>query len=535
MPRMTGRRIASLAIAVGVLFDVVGPGNAAGINVLLVTAALLLAAFVAAGRDGLRRMDPADAWLAPAALLIAAMAAVRTDDWLVATDIGLAWLLVTGAIAVLAGARITRGLVTHVLEMAMGLVVTCMIGVLVRLGLSRTAAAAAGANAPTTAAADPSLGPPPPPPTLPSPPAGPSRLRRALPVLRGLAIAVPVLGVFVGLFASADAVFAKMAGDILAWSPDFDPSDIIRRSLIVTTVAWVVAGLVAMAAGQLPGLVPTPTAPVPIAESPGRRGLLGTTEAVTVLGAVDLLFAAFVALQVAYLFGGRDTLSAAGLTYADYARRGFFELVAVAVLAGMVVVGLDAAVGRRTRAQLAASVALLALTAVVLGSAVVRLRLYQEAYGWTELRFVVAVAIGWLAVALVVVGGLLLTRRTGWTLHVLGILTLVTVAGVNVIGPQAFVADRNLERVLDPSQVASGGQTGLDSDYLQHLGDEAVPAVVASFERMPAPDRVTLASFLEARTAALRTDPSYLGWPSWNLSREQARQALGAWATSESK
>ena len=158
-----------------------------------------------------------------------------------------------------------------------------------------------------------------------------------------------------------------------------------------------------------------------------------------------------------------------------------------------------------------------------------RLRLYQEAYGWTELWFVVAVAIGWLAVGLVVVGGLLVTRRTAWTLHVLGVLTLITVAGVNVIGPQAFVADRNLERVLDPSQVPAGGRTGLDSDYLQHLGDEAVPAAVASFDRMPASDRVTLASFLEDRAAALRTDPAFLGWPSWNLSRERARQALDAW------
>ena len=38
-------------------------------------------------------------------------------------------------------------------------------------------------------------------------------------------------------------------------------------------------------------------------------------------------------LQVAYLFGGLDTLDAAGITYAQYARRGFFELVAAACLA----------------------------------------------------------------------------------------------------------------------------------------------------------------------------------------------------------
>ena len=76
--------------------------------------------------------------------------------------------------------------------------------------------------------------------------------------------------------------------------------------------------------------------------------------------------------------------------------------------------------------QVGASLGLLALTAVVLVSAYTRLRLYQDAYGWTELRFVVAMAIGWLAAALAIVAGLLLTRRTAWTLHVLGILVLVT-------------------------------------------------------------------------------------------------------------
>ena len=57
----------------------------------------------------------------------------------------------------------------------------------------------------------------------------------------------------------------------------------------------------------------------------------------------------------------------------------------------------------------------------MLVSAFARLRLYQSMYGWTELRFVVLVAIGWLAVALAVAAGLLLARRTRWTLHVLGI------------------------------------------------------------------------------------------------------------------
>jgi hypothetical protein len=248
---------------------------------------------------------------------------------------------------------------------------------------------------------------------------------------------------------------------------------------------------------------------------------------------VDLLFAGFVGLQVAYLFGGRDTMALAGLTYAEYARRGFFELVLVAVLAGLLVVTLDLAAASRSRLQLGTSLVLLGLTAVVLVSALARLRLYQSMYGWTALRFVVLVAIGWLAVALVVAAVLLIGRRTRWTLHALGIATLVAVVGMNVLGPQGFVTERNLERAVDPALVPVGGRSGLDTDYLVTLGDEAVVPVLDAWDRLGQPDRDDLAPALAWREEQLRTDPSLQGWPAWNLTRERARTALRAWEAAQ--
>ena len=98
------------------------------------------------------------------------------------------------------------------------------------------------------------------------------------------------------------------------------------------------------------------------------------------------------------------------------------------------------------------------------------------------------------------------------------------------MGPQAFVAERNLERAIDPSLVPPDGRTGLDVPYLSTLGDEAVPAVVAAIDRLPdAADRAWLSRFLQGRAADLRERPDLLGWPAWNLSRERARQAVAAW------
>lgn len=526
MPRATVRRIVLLALGGGILFDIVIPGNALGVNAPLVNGALVAAAFAVAGREGLRRMDPADAWLAPAAVVFAGMAAVRTDPWLVAASLWFAVLLTLASIGTLAGGRITRGVVPRVLELSVGLAAVTIGGSITVLRAIATRPEPGAGQGMAPGAEDGSgasrsvVGP-----------GRLDRLRRVVPVLRGLLVAVPIVAVFAVLFASADAVFARFADDLISWSVDLNLDDALRRSVIVVSVAWAWAGLFAFGGGFLPTLVGSDAAPGSRpAPSSGRPLRLGGIEATTVLVMLDLLFVAFVVLQVAYLFGGLDTLATAGLTYAEYARRGFFELVAVAVLVGSLVVALDLAVRRRSRAQLAASLVLLALTAIVLVSAFVRLRLYQDAYGWTELRFVVVVAIGWLAAALAIVSGLLLTRRTAWTLHALGILLLVTLGGMNVVGPQAFVAERNLERAIDPSLVPPDGRTGLDVTYISSLGDEAVPAVVAAIERLPAPtDRAWLARFLEGRAADLRERPELTGWPAWNLSRERARQALAGW------
>jgi hypothetical protein len=535
IPRPIARRILLLALGAGVIVDVVVPGNAAGINAVIVMAGLLAVAALVAGRAGIERVDPADSWVPVAALAFAAMSAIRADDWLVTADLLLAAALGAGTVACLAGARITRGLVPAIVALTLGTLVAAMTGAIAVLGGLRPRPGRVPAGTPADE---------------PAARRAPAWLIRSVPVLRGLLLAVPVLVLFAALFASADAVFAQLAREALDWRIDLDLSSVVERATVVTVVAWTVAGLLALGAGLLPELIPghdRPAVPPPPPWAGGRslgaasaaemtRGhRLGTVEAATVLTLVAGLFAAFVVLQLAYLFGGRDTMSIAGLTYAEYARRGFFELVAVAVLAGMLVVALDLAVGERSKPQLTASLVLLGLTGIVLWSAFVRLRLYQDAYGWTELRLVVVVAIGWLAVAIGATAWLLIRRATRWTLHVLGVMVLITLAGMNVVGPQAFVADRNLERALDPALVPPGGRVGLDAAYIASLGDEAVPAVVAAYPGLGPGEQDDMATFLGERRRALATDPALAGWPAWNLTRERARAALAGWAAASGR
>jgi len=111
-----------------------------------------------------------------------------------------------------------------------------------------------------------------------------------------------------------------------------------------------------------------------------------------VLGSLILLFTVFIAVQYRYLFEGASLAGLVpGLTYAEYARRGFFELVVVAAFTLPLLLIADwlfVAPGRAARSIFRVmNLMLLCLVFLVLVSAFRRMSLYQQEYGLTELRF----------------------------------------------------------------------------------------------------------------------------------------------------
>lgn len=461
------------------LFDV-----GIGINVPLMVVGVLVAAWLTADPSR-RRPRPADAWLPLGAIALAIPVALRADRTLVALDILGSLALTAASIGVLGGLRVA--------DRPLG-------GLLVQGGRVLGAALSWTAGVASTVRRG-----------LPS-----GSLRRGLGrwggVLRGLVIAVPLVLIFIALFSAADAVFAHWVERLTGW--DLDLGGFVGRTLMALVIAWLTAGLLAFAAE--PG---ESVAERELLDAWPRRPRLGGAEVVTVLVVLDLVFAAFVVLQAAYLFGGLDTLAESGLTYAAYARRGFFELLAVAFLVGGLVLAAESFVRERTRAYRAALIGLVVLTLVVLASAFLRLRLYQDAYGWTELRFYVMAAIFWLAIGAVMAVGTILANRSGWLLHGMLALSIAFGIGFNVIGPVAFVADRDVDRGLTGAN--------LDIDYVIGLGADAVPAVIRSLNARPLPPSV-LARY-ENRMAAASglDDPRNGAWQAWNLSRERARERLG--------
>jgi hypothetical protein len=153
------------------------------------------------------------------------------------------------------------------------------------------------------------------------------------------------------------------------------------------------------------------------------------------------------------------------------------------------------------------------------------MQLYQLAYGWTELRFYALAGIAWLGVGGVCAAILVWRDATRRLLHAAGLIALAVAIVVNLMGPSAFVARQNLERVVDPRGLPADASRELDAQYLASLGDGAVPILVEYLPHLGASDRAALGSAL--RTYAFEgrgLEPGSL--PAFSLDRERARQAL---------
>ena len=182
------------------------------------------------------------------------------------------------------------------------------------------------------------------------------------------------------------------------------------------------------------------------------KTFLGWTETGIILGAVNLLFITFVIIQVRYLFGGSANITETGYTYAEYARRGFGELVGVAVLSLVLYLGLSTITKQDSRASRVGftvlSVLLMANVLVILASSFQRLRLYENAYGFSQLRTYTHIFIFWLAGLILATIVLELVRRRGHFALVL--LSVVVGFGISlaVINVDGFIVNRNVDRAL---------------------------------------------------------------------------------------
>lgn len=357
--------------------------------------------------------------------------------------------------------------------------------------------------------------------------------KRVWAVSRGLLIALPIVAAFAALLASADLVFAARLDEFVQLFRLEHLPEYIFRCIYILIFAYALAGAI-LHAGQK-----SQDEKLLGAEEPLVSPFLGFTEAAIVLGAVNLLFGVFVVIQFQYFFGGQTNIGVEGYSYAEYARRGFGELVAVAFFSLMLFLGLSAAAKRQNAARRwtfsGLGLLLVALVGVMLFSAFQRLLLYEAAYGFTRLRTYTHIFMIWLGalLAAVVVLEILRRERTFALAAMLAsigfaaTLTLINVDGF-IVRHNLVRADQNAGLIVTDSGPHTARNEELDVSYLASLSTDSVPDLVTALQdaSLPAEKRDAIGAALACQARTISPSLSDADWRAFTFSSLRAKRAL---------
>lgn len=329
-------------------------------------------------------------------------------------------------------------------------------------------------------------------------------------IVRGIVLAIVVLIVFGGLFVSADLILQKYLSDFFIFN--LNP-DLIPHLISIAIVSIFFCGGFSYAFREPKSNTLSPTE---------KARTFGRIEMMILLGTLHVLFIGFIVLQATYLFGGVEKLFALGLTYAEYARRGFFEIVGAALLAYLVITKTEVEVVKEDGKHLTSFKLLaggLALEVVlVLISAFYRLSLYEDAYGFTIIRLYSHALMIWIAVASCMLLLHILINGNRQKLIRNGFISIILLLmAMNAINPDAYIAKQNISRYQNEKKE-------LDIDYLTSLSDDAVPVTLQMFDNPNQEVRSEFIRWLKTVRGGNYRDST--DWQAYTLSRARAQKLL---------
>ena len=288
-------------------------------------------------------------------------------------------------------------------------------------------------------------------------------------IIRGILVTIPIIVIFSFLFSSADLVFNKYFYEI------FNNIDISSETVFRITLIFFVTSFFIGAYSY------TFREKYNSEENKDIKKLSQNQqhlEVVILLTSLNTLFLLFLIIQVKYFFGGAPNISLEGFTYAEYARKGFFELIVVTVLSLLILWAVENAVpqdGKHRRPFKLLSAFLIIQVFFIMASSFMRLSLYEEAYGFTSLRVYSHSFILWLAVIFIFFLYKIFIDRTEKKFLFNSFISLIIYLSIlNIFNPDAFIAKQNIKRFLISGE--------LDMGYIDTLSYDTLPQMVRVLE-----------------------------------------------------
>ena len=284
-------------------------------------------------------------------------------------------------------------------------------------------------------------------------------------VLIGLAAAVPVLIIAGVLLSNADAAFEAAMNRFI---------DSIGITLVQALLAAV---LFFPLFSLLFGLTRGEELPDGKPAAEARGGRLEPMIAVSFLGVISLLYLCYLLTQLAYFSGGFTGLLPAEYSAAQYARRGFFELCAVAAINLGILLLISGVTRKREDRKLPAAVRglsafICAFTLVLIATAESKMALYVRLYGMTRTRLMVSLFILLLAFSFALLLAQLFLRRFAY-------MKALLAAGCVLLLAMSFADIDRAVLKYNMWAYGTGRLEVIDVNAFHELGDAKVPYLIA--------------------------------------------------------
>ncbi|MEH7094199.1 DUF4153 domain-containing protein [Neobacillus vireti] len=324
-------------------------------------------------------------------------------------------------------------------------------------------------------------------------------------ILIGIVISLPVLAVVLQLLMTADSQFALIVGGIPDLFQVVDAEGVMRLVVVLICMGAFFGLMQVMVKKQMEA----------INQQDWQASVkLDTIISVTVLVLINLVYILFTIVQFRYFFSG----SLQGdYTYAEYARKGFFELLFVTLINLSITIavlsfGESGKNGIRRMRQILLTILVLS-SAVLLSSAFLRLGMYEEAYGFTFTR----VLVHSFMIFLVVIFTYTLVKI--WVeklslFHFYFITALIYYTTINIMDLDRIVVKENINRFEETSKI--------DAYYLSSLSSTGVLGLVELYERdepIPKLEKILRDKHIEFQAESHT-------WQSFNLKRKRASEKL---------
>ncbi|MDF2960537.1 MAG: hypothetical protein K0S39_2272 [Paenibacillus sp.] len=356
-----------------------------------------------------------------------------------------------------------------------------------------------------------------------------SRSRQLWKILAGAAISLPLLLLVGSLLASADVMFDRMLSKLPELLQRFEIGTFLFRSGWIAVVSILVFAYIygllhpreairRGVEGEGEGWDAAANPVYALQQQPRKPLRMDATITATILLIMNGVYILFAVVQFSYFFAGGASSLPEGVTYAEYTRRGFAELVTVTVINFTLLMvtlhGVDRSVPAMDHFLRVLLAMLIGCTGVMLFSAYFRLSMYEQAYGFTVTRVLVHAFMIFLLILFAIALGKVWKDRFGLMKPYL-IVAISSYVLLNYIQIDSIIAANNIKRYETTGQI--------DTGYLGSLSFEAAPHLIRLQHKYPEVSGATEA--LESLKGRLLSD-GQSSWLSFNVSKWRAAKAL---------